>query len=650
MALTDIQKQQLQGAYYRTGGQTEEDKRNIKYAQDVFGWQPTVPQATAPVVETETTPAKDYSGLYDTKTAEETAYESELVRQQAESQSLATGAVDEATIRANTERQFQQEIDALNAVYAQKKVELARQGQGRIGESTSIQARRGLIGSDFGSAQTENVRSYNQEILDTAEAERQVKEQAIRGKIRQSVVDEMAAKTSAKEQGATAYLEFLKGAVDRKTQTVSSVVANMISDGEEYDDKSFNVIAGDLKIKPAELKRQYNTAKAEAEAKSKGEEFTLNEGQIRYDSDGNVIAGTAKPTKPEVQSVGGNLLQYNTTTGKWDTIFSAPKDTDKPITQVVDKVLYQYDSTTNSWKPVASAADKTSADSLATLKDKQIAIENLKTSSGKSKAVGAYGLARWTPTKIDKADVQDFIAGVNNLISKDTLDTLINLKQAGGTLGALSDQERIMLQNAASKISSWAKKDEVGNTMYYNISEELFDKELDRLKMLTDRAINNASINIDNNQDDPLGITSSPFNQVGNTSASKTSYLNNYGAITGEDGSPYWKWGLDVDLKKGDPVFSPVSGVVVQAGDKGDGFGNRVGIKTPQGNIVYLSHLDGVDVKVGQSTSTNQMIGKGGNSGKTIAVGGGDGSHLDITVKKPDGTYYTPQEIKSKLS
>jgi murein DD-endopeptidase MepM/ murein hydrolase activator NlpD len=422
------------------------------------------------------------------------------------------------------------------------------------------------------------------------------------------------------------------------------------------DEEAVDYAAKTLKTDKATIKTAYNKAKKAAkEAKDKADlegQFNLSEGEIRYDAEGNKIAGTAKPIKPEVQSVGGNLLQYNTTTGKWDTIFSAPKDTDKPITQVVDKVLYQYDSATNSWKPVSTASDNQSATALATLNDKKLAIDDLMNSKGKTKAVGAYGVARWTPFTADKADVQDFIAGVNNLISKDTLDTLINLKQAGGTLGALSDQERIMLQNAASKISSWAKKDEGGNTMYYNISEELFDKELKRLKELTDRAINNASTPINQSQDDPLGIISqpgpSPFNSVGNTSASN--YLKNYGSITGPDGSPYWKWGLDVDLKKGDPVYSPVSGVVVQAGDKGDGFGNRVGIKTANGNIVYLAPLDGVNVKVGQTTSTNQLVGKGGNTGKTIAVGGGDGSHLDITVKKPDGTYYTPREIMAKLS
>ena len=93
-----------------------------------------------------------------------------------------------------------------------------------------------------------------------------------------------------------------------------------------------------------------------------------------------------------------------------------------------------------------------------------------------------------------------------------------------------------------------------------------------------------------------------------------------------------------------------VAGTVVQAGDKGDGFGIRVGIRTAKGNIVYLSHNDAVNVKVGDTISPNQLIAKGGNTGKTIKGPGGDGSHIDLTVQKPDGSYYTAQEIKSILA
>lgn len=119
------------------------------------------------------------------------------------------------------------------------------------------------------------------------------------------------------------------------------------------------------------------------------------------------------------------------------------------------------------------------------------------------------------------------------------------------------------------------------------------------------------------------------------------------GRITGY-GSPYWKHGLDIDLKIGDPVPTPVSGKVIYAGKNG-GFGNQVQIETPNGNKVWLSHLDAINVKVGDTISKGTVVGKGGNTGKVIPVGGGDGSHLDLTVQRPDGTYFTPKEIEQRL-
>lgn len=144
-----------------------------------------------------------------------------------------------------------------------------------------------------------------------------------------------------------------------------------------------------------------------------------------------------------------------------------------------------------------------------------------------------------------------------------------------------------------------------------------------------------------------LDLSGLGFSKVGGDTYKATSYLSNYGPITGE-GSKLWKWGLDVDLKKGDPVFSPAEGTVVFSGDS-KGFGNRVGIKTAQGNIIYLSHNDALGVKVGDKVTKGQVVALGGNSGSTYSTNG-DGSHLDITVKRPDGKYYTPQEIRKILA
>lgn len=108
-------------------------------------------------------------------------------------------------------------------------------------------------------------------------------------------------------------------------------------------------------------------------------------------------------------------------------------------------------------------------------------IDALKTHAGMAGTVGAYGLARWTPFKVDAADKQDFVASVEQLRSQLTLTSLIDAKSRGATFGALSEGEMRVLDATATKIGTWAIKDKEGNITGYKISEALLKKELDKI-------------------------------------------------------------------------------------------------------------------------------------------------------------------------
>lgn len=143
-------------------------------------------------------------------------------------------------------------------------------------------------------------------------------------------------------------------------------------------------------------------------------------------------------------------------------------------------------------KKAEQEALKSAETAIPLLQDKIGSIDALKTSRGLTGSVGPYAIARWTPFSIDKGDRINFIAGVEQLTSKETLDALVNLKAQGGTLGALSDGEREMLQGAATKIGNWALKDKNGKVYGYEVSEGDFKAELDRIKELSQRALNKA--------------------------------------------------------------------------------------------------------------------------------------------------------------
>lgn len=124
------------------------------------------------------------------------------------------------------------------------------------------------------------------------------------------------------------------------------------------------------------------------------------------------------------------------------------------------------------------------------LQDKIALIDSLITHPGFNSAVGPIPSTRIAIADIGGAK-QDFIAGVQLLVSKETIDSLLALKAKGGTLGALSDQERILLQSSATRIGSWADEKN-GRVVGYIASEASFKKELENIKRLAERALSNA--------------------------------------------------------------------------------------------------------------------------------------------------------------
>tara|TARA_R110000868_G_C10972640_1_gene770670 strand:- start:6458 stop:10870 length:4413 start_codon:yes stop_codon:yes gene_type:complete len=122
--------------------------------------------------------------------------------------------------------------------------------------------------------------------------------------------------------------------------------------------------------------------------------------------------------------------------------------------------------------------------------------------------------------------------------------------------------------------------------------------------------------------------------------------LPSLGPITGIDGSSLWKWGLDVDLQKGQPVPAAVGGQVIASARNG-GFGNQVKILGDDGREYWYSHLD-KRIAPGQRVNAGQIIGLGGNTGNVIPGRGGDGSHLDLTVVE-NGRYIPARNVAALL-
>lgn len=74
---------------------------------------------------------------------------------------LSTSGNDTQSVRQKTLDQFQAEIDAVNRIYAEQLAQAKKVGEGQLGSSAARQARRGLLGGDFGAAQTNAVEEAN---------------------------------------------------------------------------------------------------------------------------------------------------------------------------------------------------------------------------------------------------------------------------------------------------------------------------------------------------------------------------------------------------------------------------------------------------------------------------------------------------------
>lgn len=85
---------------------------------------------------------------------------------------------------------------------------------------------------------------------------------------------------------------------------------------------------------------------------------------------------------------------------------------------------------------------------------------------------------------------QDFAGGVHKLVGGLTLDNLIAAKARGATFGALSEGELSILASSATAINDWEIKDKNGKgTGFWDIDKKSFEKELETIKELTQRAI-----------------------------------------------------------------------------------------------------------------------------------------------------------------
>ena len=199
------------------------------------------------------------------------------------------------------------------------------------------------------------------------------------------------------------------------------------------------------------LERADKLNEAAQKAETEGA-YTLGEGQTRYDAKGNVIAkGSSVGTKPITEKVGDNLYQYNSATGSWDKVATAPTTGKQNIVKI-NGVDYMVDENGNYTTPnVPAETQKATELKTNALQSAKELLNKFNEGTGTSAVggnilnrLGAFGdlLGKGTGRA-------DFTIQFDNLKALLSLDNVKYLKGQG----QVSDAERRLLEQASAKLN-----------------------------------------------------------------------------------------------------------------------------------------------------------------------------------------------------
>lgn len=303
-------QQELDTAFARNqaGTASVEDMKNIAYAKRTQGYTPTAPSVPTvqqiygePVAKTPLQLSEDRNPTPSiTPTSNLTPNVNNplnAVYKEYE-EGLNTGfAVDENKIQNDTLAQFQQQIDATNKVYADMLAKEVQASRGRTGQDTAIQARRGMLGSDFGAAQAATVERGNIEQQNYVENQRLAAISKILTQAKTDATARIAEEKALKKASLEDKIAYYKSAAERRETNASKAAQALLAQGLDLTKVTplelsrltqyYNVDKEDIEMAFNLVKQQQEQANAAANIK---DAKVLEEGEILVGADGKIIA------------------------------------------------------------------------------------------------------------------------------------------------------------------------------------------------------------------------------------------------------------------------------------------------------------------------------------------------------------------------
>lgn len=248
--------------------------------------------------------------------------------------------------RSAAASEFQSEIDALNQVYAEQKQAAVTQGLNNLGSDAAIQARRGLIGSTFGSAETDNVNTANANAQAAIDSKHNTDLAGVYANIDKAAQDAATQRVSAAQKGADATVANIKNRMATTTANVTNAVNSYLAagnDGSKLTQQNINDWASTLGTTPEVVQNAVQAAiqakqTATANANKTTLDTSLDEANIEKIK-ADVASGQLDASKPI--SVGGYIY---TPDGKGGYTNSGPDNTKPTAADAASTAVSKFSS------------------------------------------------------------------------------------------------------------------------------------------------------------------------------------------------------------------------------------------------------------------------------------------------------------------
>lgn len=392
--------------------------------------------------------------------------------------------IDENTIREDTRKRMQAQIDAIDANFANLIAQENVQGQDRLGQTRAVNARSGLVGSDFGATQTSKTETFNDQQVQALQAQKQAQIQSVLQNIEDRATAEIERKKNeAKDKYAMEIGEYedtqeelrsrqteAKGNLDILAKngfnldTLDPQKKAKLFEEAGYDPGLGEIIYNALKPKPEQIDYKfekladgaglfYGTDPVTGELKTQKVNVDLPpDWNMQIAPDGTVIGYDKNTGEARILSEQGQFadpydqaykeaqiqkILNDIANGQGDGLLSVEE---------ANKLGVPYGTTKSQAVGIIPGSQEKIEKAETALDNTSLTlslIQTLKNHTGLDGATGFFG------SRINiSGNSRDFVAKFDQLKALLSLD---NIKYLKGT-GAISDAEQQLLANAASSL------------------------------------------------------------------------------------------------------------------------------------------------------------------------------------------------------